>query len=290
MVINGYKIPGGKAGLAIRIAADMIMKRPGIKQGELLNLACEKASLHTSTATWITSPSDKSPAEKFWTRRKEGRSFCLYPNEWTQTVAESFRDAYRDYVNTSIASHKKEFVKWFGREIRVSDLFQLNNLETYESGRRGVVMGFKIDQHSSYTTQSASGFSNSVDEAISEWNKRFDSDPDFVCNSQTLITLFLNDNGELSYYHGGYWIGRLMNDLPPVWKIQIKKSFTNRGYPCDVGQVAVKSGQGFYFNPPSMNERAETSSWKKKKDADNFLVKVAQEMGQPLDTFEVVLF
>ena len=291
MIINGYKIPAGKGGLAIRIAAQMIMKNPGIKQGDLLNEACAAAELNVSTATWITSPGSKSPAEKLWDRKKEGRGFKLYPNEWTQAVAESFRPAYREFVNSNIASTKKEFVRWFGREVRLSDLFQLDNNETSASGSRGVVMGFKIDRKYHEETPSTSGFSNSVDEALLEWNKRFDADINFNPVGQTLITLFLKEDGQLAYYHGSYWIGRLMNDLPPVWKIQVKKSFgTSYGRHFDPGQVVVQSGSGFYFMPPSFNERAETTSWKKKKDADKYLVKVIQEMNQPSDTFEVVLF
>ena len=291
MIINGYKIPAGKGGLAIRIAAQMIMKNPGIKQGDLLNEACAAAELNVSTATWITSPGSKSPAEKLWDRKKEGRGFKLYPNEWTQAVAESFRPAYREFVNSNIASAKKQFVKWFGREVRLSDLFQLDNNETYESGRRGVVMGFKIDRNYHNEAPSTSGFSNSVDEALLEWNKRFDADINFNPVGQTLITLFLKEDGQLAYYHGSYWIGRLMNDLPPVWKIQVKKSFdTGYGRYVDPGQVVVQSGEGFYFMPPSFNERAETTSWKKKKDADKYLVKVIQKMNQSPDTFEVVLF
>jgi hypothetical protein len=82
-IINGYKIPGALGGTAVWKALYNVLNRPGITQKEQLVDCCEFSSLNESTAGWITSPSDKSPAGKLWDRRKEG-VFKLYPNEWTE--------------------------------------------------------------------------------------------------------------------------------------------------------------------------------------------------------------
>ena len=83
-VINGYPIPGGKGGWAVRRAGEIIISQPGIGQSKLLESAADWAGLNLGTAGWITSPSDKSPAGKLWTRVKEGRGYSLHPNEFTQ--------------------------------------------------------------------------------------------------------------------------------------------------------------------------------------------------------------
>jgi hypothetical protein len=82
-ITNGYKIPGAKGGTAVWKALFNVLNRPGLTQKEQLVDCCQFSSLNESTAGWITSPSDKSPAGKLWDRRKEG-VFRLYPNEWTE--------------------------------------------------------------------------------------------------------------------------------------------------------------------------------------------------------------
>lgn len=108
LTINGYVIPGGKGGLAVRRACELIVKTPGIKQTDLLEVITEFARLNTSTASWITSPSSKgkaSPSTALWERRKEGRGFRCYPNEFTHQLGDSeilkIEDLVRDAVEAT---------------------------------------------------------------------------------------------------------------------------------------------------------------------------------------------
>ena len=86
-VINGFRIPKGYSGVAVRRATEMVLKNPGIPQAELLQDAVRYAGLNPSTAGWITSPGNpwngKSPATRIWDRRKESVFKC-YPNEHTE--------------------------------------------------------------------------------------------------------------------------------------------------------------------------------------------------------------
>lgn len=292
MVINGFKIPGGKGGLAVRIAANLIAKNPGIKQAELLSRACNQAEMNLSTSGWITSPGDKSPAMKLWTRKKEGRGFCLYPNEWTQEAAQSLGGAFLDYVNKNAAKSRLDLDKWFGREPRVGDLFQLDNLDDYHSGCRGVLIGFKVTSKLPAETPSSDNFSSSIDEALLAWNSAFKADPDFNFVPQSLTALMLKEDGRLGFYYGGFWNGRLISDPPPVWKIRVKNNFVYEmnGYLFVKGQTAVKIPNGnFYFNSPAWGERSDARSWKTKKDAQAFLEKIVQDMKLPPDVLEAVL-
>ena len=293
MIINGYKIPGGKGGLAVRIAAELIIKNPGIKQGELLERACLLSELNLSTAGWITTPGkDRSPAEKLWTRQKIGRGFCLFPNEWTQAAADGVRSAYSELVNKTIIQTQNNLNKWFGREIRVSDLLQLDNLDNYDSGVRGVVIGFKVTRKHDTEKPHADGFSNSIDEALQAWNKRFETED--LSEPQSLKTLVLKASGQLEFYCGSWWHGRLISDPPPVWKIQVKNTFTTgprSQYPILAGQTLVQTPDGgHYYCSPSFGERSEERSWKTKAAADVYLEKLLQKENLSPGTLEVVLF
>ena len=291
MVINGYKIPGGKGGLAVRYAANLIMNNPGVKQGDLLQTVCNLSELNLSTSAWITSPGNKSPAMKLWTRKKEGRGYCLYPNEWTAEAAQSLGRAFSDYTNKATTQQKLDLIKWFGREPRVSDLFQLDDLGSYDSGRRGVLVGFKVASKIFDTPPSTDGFSNSIDEALAAWNRAFEADPDFDKVPQTLTALMLKENGQIGFYCGSFWLGRLISDPPSVWKIRVKNNFTCEWNGCvlDEGHTVIKTpNDSFYFNSPAWGERSDSASWKTKKDAEKFLEKVLQDMRLPPDVLEVV--
>ena len=113
-VINGYTIPGGKGGWAVRRACEIIISQPGIGQSKLLESAAGWADLNLGTAGWITSPSDKSPAGKLWTRVKEGRGYSLHPNEFTQQATGAL-----DFVKEEVA---KDYDKLESIGIKPGDL------------------------------------------------------------------------------------------------------------------------------------------------------------------------
>ena len=84
-IVNGYTVPGGYSGVAVRHACETVLKNPGITQKDLLEAAVKCSGLNLGTAGWITSPGPKSPATLLWDRRKEGVFKC-YPNEHTEKV------------------------------------------------------------------------------------------------------------------------------------------------------------------------------------------------------------
>lgn len=101
ITIGGWTVPGGKAGIAVRKACELITINPGISQAALLNIIVEYSGMNRAHATWITSPDakrpDRSPTEKLWTREKDGRGFRCYPNAFTPQLsgAHEALKAYR---------------------------------------------------------------------------------------------------------------------------------------------------------------------------------------------------
>ena len=84
-IVNGYTVPGGYSGVAVRHACETVLKNPGITQKDLLEAAVKCSGLNLGTAGWITSPGPKSPATLLWDRQKE-KVFKCYPNEHTDKV------------------------------------------------------------------------------------------------------------------------------------------------------------------------------------------------------------
>ena len=138
LVFNGYRIPGGKGGAAVLRACQLIRQQPGIKQTDLINHVTQWAGLNLSTAGWITSPGDKSPAEVLWDRRKEGRGFKCYPNEHTPDLDP--RVFLRDVV-------VKDFDKGWSAAGRVLP-GELVHVAQYSGGHEvGMLLGFEIYRH-----------------------------------------------------------------------------------------------------------------------------------------------
>lgn len=135
LVFNGYRIPRGKGGAAVARACQLVRDQPGIKQVDIINHVTQWAGLNLSTAGWIASPGDKSPAEILWDRRKEGRGFKCYPNEHTPDLDP--RELLRDVVS-------KEFDKeWsdVGRPMPG----ELVKVTKYGGGHDiGMLLGFDI--------------------------------------------------------------------------------------------------------------------------------------------------
>jgi len=135
LVFNGYRIPGGKGGAAVIRACQLIRAEPGIKQADLIYSVTQWAGLNRSTAGWITSPGDKSPAEILWDRRKEGLGFKCYPNEHTPDLDP--RTFLRDVVS-------KEFDKAWAETGRVLP-GELVNVTRWGGGHDvGMLLGFNI--------------------------------------------------------------------------------------------------------------------------------------------------
>jgi len=98
LVVNGYRVPGGHSGVAVRRACEMVAALPGITQKDLLAEAIRYSGLNGSTAGWITSPGSKSPAGLLWDRNKEGVFKC-YPNKFTEGVVGAQAALFDEIMN-----------------------------------------------------------------------------------------------------------------------------------------------------------------------------------------------
>ena len=106
-IINGYPIPSGKSGVGVRRACELVVSNPGIKQSDLLQAAAEYSKLNLGTASWLTSPGNGklNPVDRLWERRKEGRGFSCYPNEYTGLVTGAADAAIREYVSHALRTY-----------------------------------------------------------------------------------------------------------------------------------------------------------------------------------------
>jgi hypothetical protein len=105
LVVNGYIVPGGYGGVAVRRACEYIIANPGITQSEVLKLSVAYSGLSLSQAGWITSPGPKSPATLLWDRRKEGVFRC-YPNEHTEKVIGAQDALFDEFIKNSMREYK----------------------------------------------------------------------------------------------------------------------------------------------------------------------------------------
>ena len=104
-VVNGYMVPGGFGGVAVRHACETVLANPGITQKDLLEAAVKFSGINFSTAGWITSPGPKSPATLLWDRRKEGVFKC-YPNEHTDKVVGAETALFDEVMNQTRLSFR----------------------------------------------------------------------------------------------------------------------------------------------------------------------------------------
>jgi len=104
LIVNGYKVPSGYSGVAVRRTCEFVIANPGVSQVDLLQEAVRFSGINFSTAGWITSPGNpwngKSPATRLWERRKEGVFRC-YPNEHTERVVGA-QDALFDEIMNGV--------------------------------------------------------------------------------------------------------------------------------------------------------------------------------------------
>ena len=125
LVVNGYKVPTGASGVAVRKACELITESPGISQKEVLEAAVRFSGLNFSTATWITSPSPKSPAGLLWDRRKEG-TFKCYPNQFTSQVVGSV-EHIRDHILKDLRKSWPDRLPLNGEVVRIAPGYQQPN-------------------------------------------------------------------------------------------------------------------------------------------------------------------
>lgn len=138
LIVNGYKVPDGLSGVAVRRACELIIERPGVTQKEVLEAAVKASSLNFSTAGWITSPGPKSPACVLWERRKEGVFKC-YPNEFTDKVTGSTEFLHNNFIEDVRRSLKAaKFIP------KVGDLVDIVDWNGGLKVRNGLFLGYHI--------------------------------------------------------------------------------------------------------------------------------------------------
>jgi len=137
LVINGYPVPSGYGGVAVRRACEIILQNPGFRQSDVLRLALGTSGLNPSTAGWITSPGPKSPATLLWDRRKEGVFRC-YPNEFTSLAGST-----REHLLETVVGDVRKQIKGFPANLKQGDLvrflYKIDNTEYI-----GMFMGYEV--------------------------------------------------------------------------------------------------------------------------------------------------
>lgn len=154
LVVNGFRVPGGFSGVAVRKACELIIANPGISQSEVLKLSVAYSGISLSQAGWITSPGPKSPATLLWGRRKEGVFRC-YPNEHTESVVGAQDALFDEFTKTTMRVFRDvKFRPKPGDLVRVSQ---------WEAAGKGIFLGYQLGQDSRNF-----GLRNTVEEWIAE--------------------------------------------------------------------------------------------------------------------------
>jgi hypothetical protein len=154
LIVNGYIVPGGYGGVAVRRACELIIANPGIPQTEVLKLSVFYSGLNLSQAGWITSPGPKSPATLLWDRRKEG-TFRCYPNEHTEKVGGAQAALFDEFIKVTSRNYRDtKFHPNPGDLVRVSQ---------WEASGEGIFLGYQLGQD-----RRVFGLRSTVEEWIAE--------------------------------------------------------------------------------------------------------------------------
>ena len=154
LIINGFRVPGGFSGVAVRRACETVLANPGIPQTQLLQEAVRYSGINLGTAGWITSPGPKSPATLLWDRRKEG-TFKCYPNEHTDKVVGAQDALFDEFVKTTTRVFMDvKFRPNPGDLVRVSQ---------WAAEGEGIFLGYQLGQD-----YRRFGIRNTVEEWIAE--------------------------------------------------------------------------------------------------------------------------
>lgn len=142
-IVNGYTVPGGYSGVAVRRACETVLANPGITQKELLADAVMCSGLAASTAGWIVSPGNpwngKSPATRLWDRRVvPGHVFRCYPNEFTDKAMGSQDSILEELLRFTSAACKKN------RPPAVGDLVEVRPGDYLLN--KSMVLGFTLGE------------------------------------------------------------------------------------------------------------------------------------------------
>lgn len=112
LIINGYNVPGGFGGAAVRRACELIHERPGITQRLLLREVVKFSELNESNAKWIVSETN-GPVGFLWKRSNKYpdiigvRGFSCHPNDFTEKLVGTAIDAWKKAWYQEVYSSSK---------------------------------------------------------------------------------------------------------------------------------------------------------------------------------------
>jgi len=113
-IVNGYTIPGGAGGYAVKLACHIILNEPGIRQVDLLDRLIDASGLNASTAGWLISVREGSPGAYLWRREKNSKGhYCIYPNDFTSKVS-SHENIIEEMIEASIETLKTKNIDTSG--------------------------------------------------------------------------------------------------------------------------------------------------------------------------------
>lgn len=143
LIINGYTVPNGFGGAAVRRACELIHESPGISQQTVLRETIQFSELNASTASWIVTPA-KGPVGFLWERSRNG-IFCCYPNEFTKQLVGTATEAWKKAWYQEVHSSAKRIVT-----VKVGDLVrfepdyfgEINHGQDKYDPTMGLLIGF----------------------------------------------------------------------------------------------------------------------------------------------------
>lgn len=178
-MVNGYPLPWGGSGIAVRRACEIILSQPGVPQHDVMVLSAKFANISVNNSSWIVSPGKKSPALKLWNRERVGKKFLCYPNEFTKDLVGAYEAKREEWLKRNLTIvqggaipvkgdivevrqhvahwsnlpkewHHALFIGWTNRDIATPTLEELGKLVDYNSYANFTVMlnGSTVTTHS----------------------------------------------------------------------------------------------------------------------------------------------
>lgn len=175
-VVNGYVVPGGYGGVAVRRACELVIAEPGIKQKDLLERSVQYSGINYGTAGWLTSPGPRSPATLLWDRRKEGVFRC-YPNAFTDQVVGAEAALFDRIMNQTRLSLRG----WW--RPKVGDLIVAHNSLGLPYTHQGIFIGYSLTRG-----VPAPALYNSIEEII-------EARPSCKISDRVLVDILENGTG-----------------------------------------------------------------------------------------------
>jgi hypothetical protein len=171
IVINGYPVPWGKSGVAVTKACEIVLAEPGVAQAELMNRATEFANISNTNSSWIVSPGEHSPALLLWDRKRIGRKYHCYPNEFTSALGGASEARANEWLRANKGIVRGDQVP------RKGDLVEVKNMRIFspwsQFSGKALFLGW------------SNGSSETVTETLEEYGEKFE----YRCGTVPLLMM-----------------------------------------------------------------------------------------------------